>query len=405
MWGSRGRWVLSIGLLGALCGCQPLDDKVWKIWNARQLASIANDGKSIVGMPASFLVATVKTGVPFRGAEYEPVAQAVTADGPAMLPAFAEGGTAAYFVTEAWQNAARPLVQPVYMFVSRFDAAAPPSQRVQIGGDPRRPVPNVFGVGAFNAFSSPYWQMQFTVAKDPASLGPDTVTDVRKVMANQTEVHPGPLVGCPFIPGQVTLADARGLRPLSFESLKQLKRPGDFDEVRHGYAEGAPVDYLDFGPETFQVDAEGRVVPTHIYFFVGAEKKHLKLPAVLAADARSNALADRVDVQLDRTFEVFVPSGSQWAAVRSGLEEGGVRAFDHGNTTPEAGDPRLALRVAKRAGSLGDGESCFAAGPPPGPCAWVDSEAAVLAQTTPGQRVDPGVQLSVWTMLFNGAIP
>jgi hypothetical protein len=382
-------------LSGALLACQPLDDKEWKLWNAQQLVGFANKDGDIVGMPASQLTATAKHGVPFRTRDYEPVAAAYEAEGPTMLPAFAEGGTAAYFVTEAWQNNARPLVQPIYILVSEFEPTGPATKRLAVDG---KLVPTIFGVDAFSAFGSPYWQVQYVVPEDASKIGLDTVTDVRKVMQNKKEVHPGALVGCPILPGQVAFVDGRALRPLSFEPVRNLAvgPVAASNGVRNAYAEGRLVDYVDLGPNTFAVDGDGYVVPTRIYYFF-TEQGHLRLPAVLAADARRNTLADRIDVRLDSTYEVFVPAGAEWSTVRDALRAAGVRASSSAST-----DARLRLKVAKRDPTMGDSDSCFDG---VRACPTLDSEAGVLANTTAFQRTDPHVRLSVWTMLFNGAIP
>lgn len=379
----------------ALTACQPLDDKPRLVKSALQLAAMAEKDESIGGMKVTTLFTVKGKEAPFRTAEFEPGAPASDATGPAMLPAFAEGGTAAYFVTEVWQNAAPPVVQPAYLLVTRLDPAAPPTQRLRDADG--QLVPTVFGVGPFSPFGSPYWEIWYAIPKEGAAIGRDTATDVRRLLAVTKESLPGPNVGCPIVPDEVQFSGERARRPLSLDVTKQVGKS-------EAWADGSLFKYVDLGPGKFSTTVDGHVVATRIYSFVTPDHPTpVTLPAVLAADARSNTLAERIDVILTKEdFEVFVPPGAQWNELRGKLTEQGLNVPTLTGTIAEADEKPLRLKVARRPDRQ---TSCFAdLAALPGPCTWLDSEAAINTLRAT-QRVETGVRMSVWPMLFNGAIP
>lgn len=379
----------------ALSACQPLDDNPRAVKSALQLAAMAEKDESIGGMKVRSFFTVAGQPAPFRDLEFEPGAPAADATGPATLPAFAEGGPSAFFVTDVWQSAAAPVVQPAYMLVSRLDPAAPASQRLRDADGQVLPI--VFGVGPFSPFASPYWEIWYAIPKDASAVGRETATDVRRLLAVTEETVAGPNVGCPFVPAELLYSGERARRPLSLEAVKSVGSA-------EAWVDGHLFRYGDLGPNKFRVADDGHVVATRLYTFVTpSSPAPVELPAVLAADARANTLAERVDVVLTpEDFEVFVPPGAQWSALRKRLTDQGLTAPELTGTIAENVEKPLRLKVARRPDRQ---TRCFAdLAALPGPCTWLDSEAAISA-LRPTQRVASGVRLSVWPTLFNGAIP
>jgi hypothetical protein len=399
----------------ALSACTPTPKpEQWKIWNASQIAAVAarDDSSAALGatgIRARDLATVPKVGAPFRGTKYADPAPLLPVGGPAILPAFAERGTAAYFVTEVWQNAPKARVQPVYVWVSALAPNAPPSARLTLSSDPDDLVPTVFGVGPNSAFTSPFWQAHFVVPKEGETIGFDTATDVSEVLAHTGKSYDGPLVGCPILPEGVAFVGDRGVRPLSLEPVKALT-PVSADGIRNAWVDQEIVKYVDLGPGTFQVDDAGEVVTTRLYSFVTGDvdaPTRVPVPAVLAADAKQNTLAERVDVWLNPAeMEVFVPAGAEWNEVREELRGLGFGVPTPGASIPAALEPFLRLRVAKRAPSMTATQHCFDSFSSfSGPCYWLDSEAAINTRLEGRQLFTTNTRMSVWPLLFNGAFP
>jgi hypothetical protein len=291
--------------------------------------------------------------------------------------------------------------------VKRLAPNAPPSTRLFLGENPEDFVPTVFGVGPNSAFMSPYWHAQFVVPKDPDAIGFDTAKDVSEVLAVQGETFDGPPVGCPILPEGVTFTGARGLRPLSLEPVKPMT-PAFNDGIRTAWVDKQIVKYVDLGPGTFQLNDEGEAQPTSIYFFVTGDvdkPTRLALPAVLAADTPRTGFANRVHVWLNGPdTEVFVPAG--WDAVRQELKDAGLVVLTPSASIAPDVEKKLRLRVARRAPNMAPTASCFEdAAALPGPCTWLDSEAALHASLEGRQFFDTNTRQTVWTVLFNGAFP
>lgn len=408
---------MSRRVLGALVagwlstGCLGPPGPEWKSWNAYQLADGAAAGKTFAGMPARSLaaVAGADDGVPFRGPDYDGAPVRLDVGGPAILPAFAEGDLAAYFVTEVWQAVPEQVVQPVYAWVQSWDPSRGPMNRLRVSGGEHdgELVPTVFGVGPKSGFGSPYWEAHFTVPREGEAIGWDSARDVREVLAKAADdgIHTGPNVGCPVVPFGTRFEGVRAVRPLT---LTPVKAP----PWRSAWVDQALVEYVDLGMGSFQRDERGFVAEVPLYVFAAgdpAKPSLLPLPAVLARDAPANGLARRVDIWLNATdYEVFVPPGAQWARVRQGLLDQGVAVPSVDPAISDGVARAHALKVARRPPPrAGEAEfHCFdSAASLPGRCTWLDSQDAIDASTMPMQRVESDVRLSVWTVLFRGAIP
>ena len=371
-------------VLSILCRCVPTSDPPAKRWTGPDIYTAAKAGKTIGGFDARQLIVLAGAEVPFSGPLYESPPKIAPIDAFAILPAFALGQTAAYVVTELWENHPNPWVQPVYMLMAGFD----PFERLKVD---QKLVPIVFGVGRNSTFYSPFWEAYLVLPR--GAVGAEGVPDTRAVLSVAKEIREGALLLCPIIPPELSFAgNDTAQRPLTAEPVK-LPSPGV------SRTDGFFEPYVDFGPDRFRADKDGRLISTRIYFFnvlIDGKSTQLPLPAVLADDAATNGFARRVDVILDGNASVFVPGDARWNDLRAQLSKLVVKAPLAAATIPAALAAQFTLRVATNA-------SCFtsAANFPAG-CTWLDSESKILSSLSPRKLLETQVTLSAVPVSFPG---
>lgn len=304
--------------------------------------------------------------------------------GLSVFPAFAEGEEAAYAIFDLWSALPRPWVQPAWVFVSEFHAPAPMSKR--LAG-----VPNVFPVDVTGSFYSPFWKLRFVTAPEADA---ETFTDAKAVLDARLPTNDGALVLCPIVPPGLHLAQAEGATaPVHPFTRAPLTRR----EPNEAWVDGRRVSYFDMGPDRAPYSGDA-LEEAPAYFFSRPGEGGLvrsSLPAVLPPRSWTRSLVRRVDVELPGTAAVFVPA--DLPALAEGLRAEGftVPAADAAIATDVA--RRYQLRVATDASCFGDATR-FPAG-----CAWLDSEAAVLA-LSPWRRHESPTLLAIGVLLAEGAV-
>ena len=351
--------------LVVLAACAPPAPERAKAWAAPTF--FAERDAQPGGFSAKRLAVKAGEEVPWRPGSV------ASGDALVVQPAFADGAPAAYVVTEVWERHPDLWVQPVYLFVSEWDATSPTSRRT--GAD------NVFGVGTDSTFYSPFWRAYFAEARDAA--GP--FIDVAQI--SKFPMHPGALVLCPIVPDRVGLS--AGEHPFTGALLQTVR-------VSPAYANGVRVSYLDLGVNRQETYGENDdlVAPHEMFFFVklaaDGTRTLLDLPAVMPEDADEYAYVRRVDVALDRQA-VFVPaSRPDLKASLSPL----VTVPDTDPAIPAAVASAYLLRVAADS-------SCFSdAAMFPQGCEWIDSAEAVHELTSESRRFETDVTLTATGVLL-----
>lgn len=312
------------------------------------------------GFNTSRLAVQASEPVPWR-----PGATA-TRDAVVVHPAYEGGAPAAYVVTEVWEAHPDLWVQPVYQFVSSFDATDPGARHTGADG--------VFGVGTDSTFYSPFWRLWW--AEPAGAIGP--FTDVRQI--SRFPMHRGAIVLCPIVPDGVGLSGAT--HPLTGAPLQDVP-------IGRAWANGARVEYLNLGVnrQLVEGDVDGVVRTAPMYFFafmnVDGTRTLLELPAVLTAGAREHAYVRRVDAVLAGEA-VFVPAGHP------------LRAPLEGRVSMPSPDPAISAAVANahllRVAKSG---ACFASAATfPSGCEWLDSESAVRQHFAADRLLETNVTLT-----------
>jgi hypothetical protein len=363
-----------------VCACSGPAAPEAERWSPSQLIDEAEDGESYDGFHFDHWVTLEGHPAPFRGADFEAAPVNAKADGLAVLPAFAEGGPAAYLLSDAWLDHPDPWVQPFYQWVSEWNAASPFSKALE--------VPTTLGVGSGSNFYSPFYQAIYAVPK--GEVPKDGAPDTRAVLQLAKETHPGPLILWPLVPDGFDLTG--GLDPVRPLTLTPVKLP-KLDRAR---IDGAWESFISFPPDRFEAYPNGLVDGTHVYFFAaddGADLTVLEdLPAVLAADAVESAFAHVVKVIVDKKSFVFVPAGAQWDGIRARLSQKVSVPDASAAIAPELA-AAYALRVATNA-------SCFGQATFPDGCVWLDSEAALLQKVPPRKRIDTRMTVTAAPVLY-----
>jgi hypothetical protein len=262
------------------------------------------------------------------------------------LAGVAGGRNVAFAVTEVWQDAPAPWVEPVYMLQQEFEGQPPE----RVGA-----VESVFGVRWESGFYSPFWLQRFPRLY-PGKTPPDEdgVKSVRDVLAlKDTDggLTDGALVICPFVPPQTRLEETR---PFTGERLKIYP-------IGTGYADDMEIAYFDFGPDTFRATPRGVISRGFLYVFTVGDTA--LLPHVLPTDPQLTLL-QRVEVD-SKGFGVALPP--QYDALITELRDRRMVVY-----VMDGGEP-LAY-----AGHVVKNPDCFDGGFPSS-CAFLDSEAAIRA--------------------------
>lgn len=416
----RGAGSLLLGLAAVACGVadRPLSGTLVTLeqFVPAARAGAPLDPKRLVVLreqPIELLNSPYAAGVP--------ALQQPGVDGLAVFPAFSEGRPAAYTITERWLQFPKVWVQPLYVFVTGFDASGQP---VAAGLD----NDVVFGVDTTSRFYSPYWQVYYAVAQPSPTA--DRYTSEKDIFDAHLPLVKGALSLCAIAPDEVGLARAQGqtnaVRPLTFEKLNS-------PFASKGWVDGRYVHYLAFGRNRFRVDEHGVVEETALFRFAlrdpaTGQDLPLDLPTVGGTgplgQPRPPEVVNRVPqfgthwreylvvlnptsvVRDPVTHEVlqpgvFVPPGS--AALRQRAIEltGDERWVPPPAASVEAlGPEKLAeytLRVAA------NGQQCFNDPQfPNGVCSWLDSQRAIEGRIAAALIHETQHLSSCPLLLFNG---
>lgn len=323
--------------------------------------------RDIGGFPAKRLAVKAGEEIPWRPGTTASI------DAIVVHPAYLDGAPSAYVVTEVWQRHPDLWVQPVYLFVSEYDATDPFSRLT--GAD------NVFGVGTDSTFYSPFWRAYFAEQGD--ALPP--FTSVRAI--TDMKMHEGGIVTCPIVPPGTGISS--GFHPFTGAQLQEVRYP-------QAYVNGRRVSYLNLGANRQEVVGENRdlVRPELMFFFAAlnadGSTELLDIPAVLPHDAHVFSYVRRVDVVLTPDEAVFVPASRP--DLRASLSSR-VNVPPADAAIPDAVANAYLMRVAK------DG-ACFAnAASFPAACEWIDSAAAVRDAIPETRRLETDVTLAATAVL------
>jgi hypothetical protein len=159
-----------------------------------------------------------------------------------------EGYRSGYVTTELWSGFDEVWVQPMYVPITGFEGGKP----VRVKGDDGVWHP-IFSVGPDSAFYSPFWQIVYVQV--PAGTPATAYTSARAVIDSGLPLIPARGQTIALIPGAVVLPQATETSSTVPGSDREIGTP----KSGKGYLAGEPVDFLDFGEETFRWNEE-RVV-------------------------------------------------------------------------------------------------------------------------------------------------
>ena len=355
-------------LLGALAlttllSCVPASLPPTKTWTTADFIAGAKANKTFAGIAANTVAVSHGATIPWRSAAFDPSGADVVQAGDdalAVWPAFAGGNTAAFLLTDLWDEHPTPWVQPVYLLVSHYDPQAP--KRVP-------DVRSVFPVDVTATFSSPFWRAMFVTV--PETTTDTDFTSATALLDSKGAMNAGPTVFCPIVPKGTGVARAEAesvpRRPLSLE-------PTSLPTDTKAWVDGKPVWYFNFSVDRFVADDSELPIEKPVYFFVTqASDNHalLPLPPVLPNNPKRWSLGRRYDVELTPDLAVFVPATN--AALRTAITAAGASAPEPAADIPTDVARRYTLRVATSASCFHDATTF------PQGCTWLDSAAAVEA--------------------------
>ncbi len=354
----------------ALTACTPTPGPDAKVWNAREFIALRGQPRDFGGWYPSELMVGPDEVIPFSTARQGP------GNGLTVFPGVSEGQAIGFLITMLWANHPDPWVQPVWTPVNQ-------------NGVRPADVLNIFPVGLESNFSSPYWKTVFL--KDEA-LTPTTFRSARDVLNSKVVPTDGPLVFCPIVPDDVTVAGAAQgfpVHPLTgtpFGFRSNAAQPFARLTPAAAWVENQTVSYLPLGPSR-QSYTNQTLEESPLYVFVTKlGERPLPLAAVWPPGPRGRSLLNRVDVELPPGAGAFVPANRP--DLREALVARGVptSALTDVSVALDA-FPAFALRVATNPACFQDVANF------PGGCRWLDSEAAVLGLREDLRRAQP-VQLA-----------
>jgi hypothetical protein len=175
-----------------------------------------------------------------------------------VAPAYTEGEQTAYMTTDLWVNFPVVWVQPLYLFVSDWNAQDPNQHLLDL--------PWVFSVGPESAFWSPFHRV--TYVQVPAATPADRYRTVREILRDGLPLFPGPT-------RLVTLVPSADMGPeettrFLLPQLRQADRIGR-PTPRRGWLDrdGEEVFALDFGENRFEYNERDEVLDQPLFFFFG----------------------------------------------------------------------------------------------------------------------------------------
>ena len=404
------RTIAAMALLG-LCHCDSRTSNAAvdpaRFWTVDYFAQAAQGQTGFPGYAATDLITLGGNPLPFPSSptQHPNSAQQSQYSGITVFPAFSEGATASYTVTEIWQNYAQLWVQPLYVFTNSSYIPVPTQ------------VPPVASVGVGSTFYSPYWQLIFVVA--PPGTPPDQYRTSSDILNAKLPLVTGPLVLAPLTPPEARVATAQGaagpVRPYTGELVSGGRQISS-------WADGQRVSYILFPSSQFTSSANQVVDETPLFFFKGqngSEPINLQLPAVIGVGALGAHAAARVFTNpslpvattlprfgaLSRRYNVTLPTGSGAFVLSS---QGDLRTqltLAGGILTPPVAAAIEArpdannyiLRIAVNASTCFQDAVGF-----PGSCLWLDSQSRI-ENLIPGYRIEKtDILLATPVLSYNG---
>ena len=146
----RATGLLALLVLG--CNAPPSSERA-HVWSPADVAAAAHQGTPVAGLDAAQLVAIGGAPIPWLSPPHTaaPALQPAGSDGLVVIPAFADGQTAAYVVAEVWQKIPDAWLQPWYSLYQAPASGGPPVRLATVDG--------VIDVVPPSFFDSPFWQL------------------------------------------------------------------------------------------------------------------------------------------------------------------------------------------------------------------------------------------------------
>jgi hypothetical protein len=403
----RGAWV---GLL--LVGCESAKpSSVPRLWPTADLRELARANGRIAGLSVSDWVTLRGNPIPLLSPPYATPARLQTSDrdGLNVLPAFAEGKSAAYAVAEAWQNIPQVWIQPWYVLVTSYNPASPGSTR----------LPGslaLVDIDTTSWFYSPFWQFVYAVV--PANTAPDKYVSAAQLFQDNLEMHVGGGILAPLAPDDILPSVAQSapspLRPFSNDvvgtatsipiALKGTIRPSTFFRASFTWNSTGVVDETPLFVFS-RIDNSGQTVPFGLPNVIGTGPIGSGRPARVtpAGIPQFGALSRVYLTLLPPTAGIFIPS-SQTALRDYFRSLGGLRVgVDPISPAVEAcADAKdYVLRVALNSAQCFTAATC-SAGHIVSTCQWLDSQNAIETGLAPSSLLRQDLLLTSPILYFNG---
>lgn len=242
--------LLGLALLAGACGV-PAAPASARLWTLDDYAALYQGGGTAPGVaplpPAAPLQKLLAMG---DGGHYRLV----------IAPTFEEGYPAAYVTSDAWQGFDEVWVQTLYVQVSGFGTAGEPL--LFPADDPRsRPI---FSVGQKSRFYAPYWEVLYVQLSADMTGGFQSTT---AILSNRDRLPPlrrGGARTMSLLSAGLMIDPPEINRDLD-PALPPPDKVGPTVTRGHGFLDGSPVDYLDFGSAQFQWDADRVVGEVPLY--------------------------------------------------------------------------------------------------------------------------------------------
>ena len=200
--------------------------------------------------------------------------------------AFSEHDASAYITTDFWQDWNEIWVEPMYVLVTKWNAADPEQNRLPSAPGSSIPSGPIFSVGTGSAFYSPYHAV--TYVEVPPDTDPARYTSARQIVDAGLTMHAGPNRFCSldatppgaadvFAPSAAEIqhnADKEENDPNVHNIIAPFLKPGrTLDEVAAGvqrltgWLDGQPMTYLDFGPAGYTAGGDRVVQDVPLFLF------------------------------------------------------------------------------------------------------------------------------------------
>jgi hypothetical protein len=401
----KGFWRCAwVGLL--LLGCESAKpSSVPRLWPAADLRELARANGRIAGLPVSDWVTLRGNPIPLLSPPYATPARLQTSDrdGLNVLPAFAEGKSAAYAVAEVWQNIPQVWIQPWYVLVTSYNPASPGSTR----------LPGslaLVDIDTTSWFYSPFWELVYAVV--PPNTAPDKYVSAAQLFQDNLEMHRGGGLFAPLTPDDILPSVAQSaaapLRPLSNDvvglpnsvpvALKGTIRPSlvfsaGFTWNSTGVVDETPLFVFS------RIDESGQPAPFGLPSVIGTGPLGSGRPArtTPAGIPQFGALSRVYLALLPPTAGIFIPSNQE--PLRAYFRSlGGLRIDPISpaiEARPDAKD--YVLRVALNSAQ------CFAAPATfPSGCLWLDSQNAIETGLAPSSLLRQDLLVTSPILYFNG---